>query len=140
MANAHIHATSSAKMFGGTMSDYLAIHELMDSSKLAIPSNYHRYLTHNNWFVCNILPRIFGDIIVNSDGKNISVREIGIRHILEDFRMRFVPTVQDYLEGLPMPDWVNNSMGGALPPSAKGLYKRKDDLEPKTRQELGVID
>jgi hypothetical protein len=52
MANAFIHAKSSAKKYGGKMEDYLDIHEFMDSSKLATPSNQHRVLTHNNWFVC----------------------------------------------------------------------------------------
>lgn len=50
MAKPYIHAISSAKRFGGKPEDYIEIHNLMDSSKGAIPDNRHRALTHNSWF------------------------------------------------------------------------------------------
>ncbi|HTF81279.1 MAG TPA: hypothetical protein VL947_06130 [Cytophagales bacterium] len=109
----YIHAELSAKRFGGVAEDYLDIHELMDSSKAAYSNNAHRILTHNSWFVVMILPKVFGHMCTNSDGKAYPVKDVGEYHILEDFRMRFIPTVQDYLEDMGVPAWVNN--GGDVP-------------------------
>lgn len=107
------HAETSARRFGGVPDDYLAIHDLMDSSKGAMPDNRHRALTHTSWFLSVILERIFGHAITNSDGRSVSVREIGEQHILEDFRGRFIPTAQDFLERMEFADWMNNARSGA---------------------------
>ena len=118
MAKPWIHAESSARKFGGEASDYLAIHELMDSSKLAVPDNRHRTLTHNSWFVEVILPKVFGDTIKNSKGKIVSVKEVGYQHVQEDFHNKFIPTAQDYLEHIEQQPWMNNAISG-MPNSAK---------------------
>jgi hypothetical protein len=89
-----IHAESSAKKFGGQPEDYLEIHNLLDSSKSVIADNRHRALTHNSWFLF-ILEKIFGVTITNSDGKKVSVRDVGEQHIIEDFRGQFIPSAQD---------------------------------------------
>lgn len=107
MAKPWIHATSSARRFGGKPEDYLEIHQLMDSSKGAMPDNRHRALTHNSWFLSNILERIFGVNIKNSDGRDVSVRDIGEQHILEDFGNRFIPSASDYLEEMEYVSWMN---------------------------------
>lgn len=83
----------------------------MDSSKAAFSDNRHRALTHNNWFLF-ILERVFGHNIRNSDGKLISVRDIGEQHILEDFGGKYIPTVSDYLEGMEFQPWMNNGIEG----------------------------
>lgn len=108
-----IHAQLSVKRFGGIPEDYLDIHELMDSSKAAFPNNGHRVLTHNSWFVVTILPKVFGHQRINSEGKTYSVKDVGEYHILEDFKMRFIPSIQDYLEHLDVQPWMNN--GGGVP-------------------------
>lgn len=104
-----IHAISSAKKFGGIPEDYLPIHNLMDSSKGSIGDNRHRCLTHNSWFISadGPLERIFGVNIKNSDGKLISVRDVGEQHILEDFGMKFIPTPQDYLQEMEIKSWMD---------------------------------
>jgi hypothetical protein len=107
----YIHAELSAKRYGGIPEDYLDIHELMDSSKAAFPNNLHRVLTHNSWFVVTILPKVFGHRRQNSEGKWYNVKDVGEYHILEDFKMRFIPSVQDYLENMVMQDWMNNGAG-----------------------------
>src|SRR6478609_1627781 len=109
----YIHAELSAKRFGGVPQDYIDIHELMDSSKAAYSNNAHRILTHNSWFMVTILPKVFGHMRTNSEGKKYPVKDVGEYHILEDFKMRFIPTVQDYIEDMGVPDWVNN--GGGVP-------------------------
>src|SRR5579872_4695729 len=100
MAKPWILAESSARKFGGVPEDYLEIHNLMDSSKAAFSDVRHRALTHNAWFVGFILEKIFGTIITNSDGKKVSVRDVGEQHVVEDFGLRFLPTAQDFLEEL----------------------------------------
>lgn len=132
MGSPTVHAELSAKRFGGNPKDYLHIHELMDSSKQAFSDMRHRTLTHNSWFVTTILEKIFGSSIKNSDGKTISVRDIGQWHVMEDFHGSF-PTVQDYLENMKFKDWMDNGKGGdAIPPSHVGLPKFNQKLlEPK---------
>ena len=109
MAKPWIHAESSARKHGGKPEDYIAIHNLMDSSKGAMPDNRHRTLTHNSWFIAadGPLEKIFGVTIENSDGRKVSVRDIGEQHILEDFGMRFIPTVSDYLQEMEYKPWMN---------------------------------
>lgn len=85
----------------------MAIHDFIDCSKVAFGDNRHRALTHNNWFVF-IVEKVFGHTIVNSRGNEVSVREIAEQHILEDFKMKFIPNVQDYLNLMMFPSWLNN--------------------------------
>lgn len=136
MAKPFIHAKSSAKRFGGQPEDYVDIHKFMDSSKGAIASNVHRALTHNSWFISEVIERVkFANstkespggrfyTIINSDGKEVSVREIAEQHVLEDFGMKYIPTAQDYLENLEFKDWMNNGRSGA-PSSFKNIDKKK---------------
>ena len=53
------HAENSVKIHGGVIEDYLSIHEVIDSSKIAYSNLDHRILTHNTWFVEYILPKIY---------------------------------------------------------------------------------
>lgn len=122
MSKPWIHAMASAKKFGGKPEDYIDIHNLMDSSKGCIGDNRHRALTHNSWFIAadGPLERIFGVVITNSDGRSVSVRDVGEQHILEDFGMRFIPTPQDYLQEMEPLPWMNNDRNSA-PPSSKKI-------------------
>lgn len=117
MSKPWIHAESSARRYGGKPEDYIAIHNLMDSSKGTIADNRHRALTHNSWFIApeGPLERIFGVNITNSDGRMVSVRDIGEQHILEDFGNKFIPSAQDYLQEITMQEWMINGKGS--PPS-----------------------
>lgn len=115
MSKPYIHSVSSAKRFGGKPEDYIEIHNLLDSSKGALCDNRHRALTHNSWFLGTILERVFGVTITNSDGRKVSVRDVGEQHVAEDFKGRFIPTAQDYLQEIEMMEWMNN--GNGVPPS-----------------------
>lgn len=111
MSKPYIHAVSSTRRFGGKPEDYIEIHNLLDSSKGAIPDNRHRALTHTSWFLSVILEKVFGVTLTNSDGRVVSVRDIGEQHILEDFGGRFIPTPQNYLEGMEFKPWMQNGKG-----------------------------
>ena len=133
MAKAIRHAQSSAKKFGGVAEDYFEIHDFMDSSKGAIADNRHRVLTHNAWFISEVIERCHfansGEMtpdgrfptIINSDGRAISVRDIAEQHVLEDFGMRFIPSAQDYIVEMPMAPWMNN-IPKSMPPSMKNCH------------------
>ena len=126
MSKPWVHAKNSARKFGGKPEDYIDIHNLMDSSKGTICDNRHRALTHNSWFISadGPLERIFGVVIINSDGKEVSVRDVGEQHILEDFCMRFIPTPQDYLQEMEMKGWMNNNKT-SVPSSFQRIEKNK---------------
>lgn len=123
MAKPWVHAESSAKKFGGKPEDYMAIHEFLDTSKGTIADNRHRALTHNAWFLMEVLPRVFGNIFTNSDGRVVSVRDVGEQHVLEDFAGAFIPSAQDYLQEIEMQPWMHNGRGS--PPSYARVVKRK---------------
>jgi len=46
----------------------------------------------------------------NSDGKKVHIRDIAEHHTLEDFRMRFIPSLSDYLNNMALKGWMNNGM------------------------------
>lgn len=131
MANPLIHSKSSVKRWGGNVSDYISIHELLDSPKATMNNNTSRMLTHNTWFAYTIIPKIFGYNIVNSDGKSVDVVDIAMLHIAEDYRMRFIPTPQDFLKHMELQPWMHNGVKDIDNPDAE---KAVDDLLEKLRQ------
>lgn len=123
MANPHTHAESSARRYGGKMEDYLAIHEFMDSSKTTFADQRHRALTHNMWFINHVLPRVFGSLLVNSNGRNISVVQVGMDHVQEDYAGKFIPTAQDWLQEIEYQPWMMNGKGA--PPSNAKIFEKR---------------
>lgn len=59
MSKSDKHALSSAEKFGGTPSDYIEIHEMMDSSKSAFGDNRHRAIFHTT-LGCYYMQKMFG--------------------------------------------------------------------------------
>ena len=125
MAEARIHARNSAKKFGGCEDDYIHIHDFMDSSKGAYAHAEHRMILHNSFASQHIIPRIFGRTIINSDGREVSTKDIAEQHILEDYGHKFIPTLQDWCENLKFQPWMNNGRGG-YPNSAKPVFDRDE--------------
>lgn len=97
------HALISVKKFGGMPQDYFPIHDFFDSSKAHVPDMRHRAILHSS-FGIYIAERVFGTYIINSDSKIVQVRDIGEQHVIDD--MGRIPTVQDYLDGMPLYDWL----------------------------------
>lgn len=125
--NPIIHTDSSLKKFGGDkekdFKQYLTIHEKMDCSKAWIADNRHRVLTHTMFWVKEVMIPIFGSYITLSNGNKVSVKDICEQHILEDFRMRYIPTPQDFIQEMTFKIWMQN--GAELCPSAEKLYPQK---------------
>ena len=109
MATPYIHSENSVKRWGGSIKDYLPIHELMDDPKSTMSNNTGRAVTHNTWFIFKIIPMIFGYHITNTSGKQVSTIDIAIKHVLEDYRFKFLPTPQDYLKHMNLQPWMNNA-------------------------------
>lgn len=107
----YLHGLISVKKFGGKPEDYQKIHDWFDQGKAHVADMRHRAILHNSLgiYICE---QVFGTNITNSDGKLVSVRDIGEQHVLDD--LGTIPSVQDYLTHLPWLDWL----GG--PKRAKG--------------------
>jgi len=103
MSKAWVHAQSSAKRWGGTPDDYIAIHERMDSTKSAHAEVTHRCVFHSA-FGIYIVEELFGRFITNSDGKQVFVRDIAEQHVLED--LGFIPSLSDWLKEMPAQPWM----------------------------------
>lgn len=104
-----IHAKSSAAKFGGKPEDYLPVHDLMDSSKAAVPDVRHRALFHSAFGIF-MVEKMLGTTIKNSDGKQVSVRDIAEQHVMED--LGFIPTLETWLRNIKIEPWMNGAVKG----------------------------
>lgn len=112
----HIHSKNSVRKFGGAVSDYQPIHDLIDSSKSCVADVRHRAVMHSA-FGIYLVERVFGATLKNADGGIVSVRDVAEEHVLEDLGK--IPTLQDYLEHMTLAPW----MGG---PSRKHKFYKID--------------
>jgi len=125
MSHPFYHATSSVKRFGGSVQDYIALHEWFDQTKAHLPDARHRAILHSSFglFLCQ---QMFGEVIVRkSDGKPIPTRILGEQHILED--LGFIPTVQDWMKELPIKSWMvkgARSLSRELDPAVVPISKK----------------
>jgi hypothetical protein len=101
-----IHAKITVKTYGGKVEDYLEIHNFIDSSKCAHPDIRHRAILHSA-FGCFIVERVFGTYLTNSDGKDVSVRDIAEEHIIQD--LGFIPTMEQYLNNMTIQPWMSGT-------------------------------
>lgn len=99
----YIHAKNSVKRYGGQIEDYIAIHDFFDSTKSAWADVRHRAILHST-FGIYLVEKVFGTTITNSDNKQISVRDIGEDHVVED--CGFIPTIERWLTNIPTEDWM----------------------------------
>lgn len=99
----YLHGKLSVKKWGGCEADYQRIHDWMDQAKAHFPDMRHRAILHSS-FGIYLCEQVFGTNITNSDNKVVSVRDIAEHHVIEDLGR--IPTVQDYLEGMPFYNWL----------------------------------
>lgn len=100
----YIHAKNSVKRYGGNIEDYLPIHNWFDSTKATYANFGHRAILHNT-FGIYLAEQVFGETITNSEGKVLSVRDIGEDHVKEDCGGR-IPTIKDWLHSLEAEAWM----------------------------------
>lgn len=89
------HALSSVKSHGGSVDDYLAIHDWFDETKAFTGNWTHRALRHHAAGVQWCIEK-FGHYIVNSDGNKVPVKVIAEQHVTED--CGYIPQVSDWLK------------------------------------------
>jgi len=107
----YIHAKVSAKRFGGHPTDYMDIHNFIDQTKMAMPDIRHRAILHSA-FGCYLVEQFFGPVMMNSEGKEFSPRDVAEEHIIED--LGFIPTIERWLSGLPIQGWMSGTMKHAM--------------------------
>ncbi len=112
----HLHAKLSVKKYGGKVDDYLPIHNFIDSSKSSVADVRHRAVLHSA-FGCFIVEQVFGVLLVNSDLKEVSTRDIAEEHILQD--LGFIPSLEHWVKNMQIEPW----MGGG---------RKHDRLKTKT--------
>jgi hypothetical protein len=103
LANPYHHALSSAKRWGGSPSEYLAIHQWFDGSKAHLADFRHRALRHHTQGIFECEER-FGPTLLLSTGKKIPTRWIGEQHVQED--LGCIPTLADWLLKIKPEPWM----------------------------------
>jgi len=101
-----IHSKNSAKKYGGVWQDYINIHNFFDQTKAHVPEAKHRAFLHNTLGI-SLCEQIFGTIVTNSEGKEISVRSIAEDHVLED--LGWIPTLKECSDHMELTDWMLGS-------------------------------
>lgn len=89
------HAKISAHKHGGVWQDYIDVHEFFDNTKAHVADMRHRAILHNAWGIY-MAQLVFGQVRVNSAGREYSVRDIGEDHVLED--LGTIPTLNQVIE------------------------------------------
>ena len=113
MTHPHFHAESSVKLWGGTVHDYMPIHDWLDATKEMYADFRHRALRHHAQGIFEA-ERIFGKVLVNSDGRAVPVRYIAELHVKEDCGGR-IPSVSDWLSQIRLATWMSRG----YPPDAR---------------------
>ena len=139
MGNPLHHSKSSVKRWGGSVNDYIGIHELLDSPKSTMNNNTGRMMTHNTWFAYTIIPKIFGYNIINSDGKSVDTVDIAMLHIAEDYRMTGIPTPQDFLKHMEVQPWMNNGVKPVPSQESKEAVTELLERLREDRQEVETV-
>jgi len=98
------HAKTNVKKWGGTVEDYLPIHNWLDATKEVFADFRHRALRHHSQGIFEA-ERVFGVYIVNQDGREVPVRYICEQHIKEDCGGK-IPTVADWFRNIRREPWM----------------------------------
>lgn len=97
------HALSSVKKHGGSVDDYLPIHNWFDQSKAGYADFRHRAMLHHSEGIF-MAEKVFGVVITNSNGDKIPTRVIGEQHVTEDLGR--IPSMKDWLSTIHPEKWM----------------------------------
>ena len=112
------HAQISQKTYGGCWRDYIEIHSFLDSSKAACAHFKHRFLLHHREGI-ELGVKIFGEIITNSENREIETRRLLTDHLVEDVGR--IVTVEDWAQDL-LPQKENSAF-------YRFLTKKREQIE-----------
>lgn len=113
------------RRWGGVVTDYLPIHEFIDSSKKVVGDIRHRSLYHHTMgvWLCQELFGVTIQVHKNTKAIEVPVRLIAEQHILED--LGWLPSPSDYIKGMPSEAWMSGSKIKEVPLSV--LLKENAD-------------
>ncbi len=103
-----LHAKLAVKKWGGVVEDYLAIENFFDQTKGHIPDSRHRMILHNSFGIM-LCEQVFGVYFKNSDGKDVSVRDVAEKHVIDD--LGYIPTLHEVFKDVAPPSEI---VGGKL--------------------------
>ncbi len=103
MATSYDHAKSAASKFGGDWNNYIELENWMDGSKEHFGDYRHRALRHHSEGIF-LGEKLFGTVIINSDGNSIPVRSILELHVIED--CGFIPSIKDWFSQIKPAPWM----------------------------------
>ncbi len=106
MAHSYYHAVSSARKWGGKPEDYQSVHHYLDGSKVILSDFRHRALRHHSEG-CWAAEALFGATLTNSDGRDVPIRMIIERHIIED--LGFIPSFADWCRCIKPLPWMGRT-------------------------------
>lgn len=106
MATSVYHAQSSVSKWGGSLDDYLPIHNWFDFTKAFHPDFRHRALRHHSLGIQECINE-FGDYIELDSGKKVPVKLIAEQHVKEDCGR--VPSVSEWLINLTPVEWMSKA-------------------------------
>jgi len=120
------HAQISAKTYGGKWTDYIEIHNFLDSSKATCAHFKHRFLVHHAEGI-DLAVRLFGKELTNSAGQTISTRQILTDHLIED--VGGIVTIEDVGDIVTIEDWANGLMPKKEGTFYQFLAKKREQIE-----------
>ena len=94
MATPLHHAQSSVNRWGGTVDDYLFIHNWFDETKAFHPDFRHRAIRHHSQGVQECIKK-YGDYIELNNNKKVPIKLIAEQHLIED--CGYIPSMSDWL-------------------------------------------
>jgi hypothetical protein len=103
VSNPLVHAERSARQWGGTPDEYLPLHQWFDGTKAHLADNRHRMVLHNAFGIL-LAEQVFGPALVNTAGRRVFTRGLGLQHVRED--LGFVPSLAECLAELPLRPWM----------------------------------
>lgn len=114
------HAQISVKSYGGVWTDYIELHNFLDSSKSSCAHFKHRFLLHHAEGI-GLAVRLFGEQITNNDGQDVSTRQILTDHLIEDVGR--VVSIED---------WANSLMPENDSRFYRFLARKREQIENET--------
>lgn len=126
------HAKISANKHGGKWEDYIDIHEFFDQTKAQVPDMRHRAILHNSMGIF-IARQVFGEVRINSAGREYSVRDIGEDHVLED--LGTIPTLVEVINCI---DTKHLKWLGGLPKNKRTLVTKVPNKREGTKVKLTI--
>lgn len=106
MAHPYHHSLSSVKKWGGSVEDFMPIHNWFDASKEITADFRHRALRHHAEGIF-MAETIFGVTITLSSGRVIPTRWVGEQHVTED--LGFIPSFADWVRAIQPASWMGRT-------------------------------